>query len=146
MICAYGEMSTPKVRPKVCAHNNHRQHLSARRTIPSLRKAKASAGIGDNHFPIPLNLVQNTPYRKKTGVRVQNESCIFCGKTQNGSTYKASFEFLKRCLLTIYPNEWGPFHVSATRGSASETAIISYEAYKLAHRFHFVRRMPVPDS
>ena len=65
MICVQGELSTPKVRPQVRAHNNRRQHLSASRTISSLRKAKASAGIGDHHFPIFLNMIQNAPTVKR---------------------------------------------------------------------------------
>ena len=133
-------------------HDNRRQHLPACRTILSLRKVKASAGIGDNHFLIPLKLVQNSPHCIKTGIRDQKESSIIGGKTQYGSTYmyQASFQSFKRHLLSVCPNEGGPLprqchqRLRQPHKILNKSAIISHKTHKLAYCLNFVWRMPVP--
>ena len=138
MICTKGELSPPKIRPEMRAHNHCRRHLPTRRTVPSLRKAKASAGIRDNHLPIALNMVQNSPTAKKTGIRVQQESSILSGKTQYWSTDQASFQSLKRRLLSVRPNKRGPFprqchqRFRQSREIHNKLLMISHKTHKLA--------------
>ena len=107
MICSEGELRPSEIRPEMRTHYHSRQHLPAGCTISPLRQPQTTTGVCDYHFPIFLQLAQDTSHSKQTGVHVENKASAFGGKTKDRSAHEACLQGLECRLLPVRPYQGG---------------------------------------